>query len=241
MQKIIINKKYYGKIEIPQTKNSFRIFNTVKNQIAQNKLLNVNTIYSKNFQKKLTEHYQVGGSADEIEELEFYILLGETLHFKTEDAQVLKQKIEQVTDTAHVNLNISKRLTLLNKKRVKTSQKYLFWDIENFSNIPPMFFHLIEPYEIEDKDIYIAANPDSLYLYKAQWDAEFYDFSKSFDSFNFTKCDHGKDVADTVLLDNFKNLKVKNSDIYLMTYDRELKERFLKDLGQNNLYIMGKK
>jgi len=132
---------------------------------------------------------------------------------------------------------------LQNKKtKSKTKKSYLFWDIENFSNISPMFFQLIEPFEIGDENIYISCNPDSLYLFKSEWEADLYDFGKTFNSFNFTKCDHGKNVADGVLLKNFKDLKLQNADVYVMTYDRDLKDRFRQSCHEsNNLYLLERK
>ena len=105
-----------------------------------------------------------------------------------------------------------------------------------------MFFDIIEPFEIEDENIFISCNPDSLYLFKSQWEADFYDFGKTFNSFNFTKCDHGANVADGILLKNFESLNAVDSDIYLMTYDRELKQRFLDTChNSNNLYAFERK
>ncbi|MGB3961325.1 MAG: hypothetical protein WBK95_03760, partial [Sulfurimonas sp.] len=76
----------------------------------------------------------------------------------------------------------------------------------------------------------------------AEWEADLYDFGKTFNSFHFTKCDHGKNVADGVLLQNFIDLKAKNADIYLLTYDRELKERFKNAIDvSNNLYVLERK
>lgn len=77
-----------------------------------------------------------------------------------------------------------------------------------------MFNDIIEPLEIQDENIYVSYNPD------------LFDFGKTFNSFNFTKCDHGKNVADGVLLNNFKELKIRDANIYVMTYDRELKDKF---------------
>lgn len=64
-------------------------------------------------------------------------------------------------------------------------------------------------------------------------------YSKTFNSFNFTKCEHGKNVADGVLLNNFKDLKARDANVYVMTYDKELKEKF-KDAchESNNLYAL---
>jgi hypothetical protein len=46
-------------------------------------------------------------------------------------------------------------------------------------------------------------------------------------------------VADGVLLDNFKQLHLRNADVYVMTFDRELKGLFI-DLSDrsNNLFMM---
>ncbi|MDF1882231.1 hypothetical protein JHD50_13130 [Sulfurimonas sp. MAG313] len=242
MKKIIINKKNYGNIELAPGKNAYNIFVNVIRAFKANENFSVKLLYS---DKKIQsfKNYQSGGCSKEVAELEMYMQMCELFNKNSEDAKALKQEIEFVNDNAYVNLNISKRLHLSNKKQPSnTKGAYLFWDIENFSNISPMFFHIIEPFEIEDEHIYVACNPDSLYLFKAEWEADLYDFSKTLNSFNFTKCDHGKNVADGVLLDYFKDLKPKNSDIYIITYDRELKELF-KDAchPSNNLYILDRK
>ena len=241
MKKIIINKKYYGKVELAATRNAYNIFVRVIRAFKANERFSVHLLYSPG-KIKTFEHYQSGGSGNELLELEMYIEMCEIFGMDSQDARDLKQKIELVNDHAHVNLNISKRLTLVNKDQATQSKKaYLFWDIENFSNVSPMFFHIIEPFEIDDENIYVACNPDSLYLFKAEWEADLYDFSKTLESFNFTKCDHGKNVADRVLLDNFKDLGPKEADVYIITYDRELKELFNEACHpSNNLYVLGK-
>ena len=242
LKKIIIHQKYYGDIELPKTKNSYNIFiNTIK-AFKKNANFNLNLLYSDKKIKSF-EHYQKGGCEKELQELEMYIQMCKLFNKPSSDAQALKQSIEFVNDNAYVNINIGKQLHLSNKKQAsKTDRSYLFWDIENFSNVSPMFSHIIEPYEIENKQIYIACNPDSLYLFKAEWEADLYDFSKTLNSFNFTKCDHGKNVADGVLLENFKDLKPKNANIYIITYDRELKELFKEACHEsNNLYILERK
>jgi len=239
MKKIIINKKYYGTIELARGKNGYDIFIRVIRAFKANEAFNVNLVYTDKKIKSF-DHYQRGGCVKEMDELQMYIELCEIFNKNSDDAQSLKQKIEFVNDNAYVNLNISKRLTLINKKQVsKTNTACLFWDIENFSNVSPMFSHIIEPFEIEDEAIYVSCNPDSLYLFKAEWEADLYDFGKTLQSFNFTKCDHGKNVADGVLLQNFKDLSPRNSDVYIITYDRELKELF-KDAchESNNLFIL---
>ena len=242
MKKIIINQKYYGQIELAQSRNAYNIFVRVIRAFKSNEKFSVNLLYTPK-QIKSFDQYKSGGCAHEIAELEMYIELCEIFNKSSDDAKNLKQHIELVNDNAYVNLNISKRLTLVNKKQAsKAQQACLFWDIENFSNVSPMFSHIIEPFEIEDEAIYVACNPDSLYLFKAEWEADLYDFGKTLQSFNFTKCDHGKNVADGVLLQNFKDLSPKNSDVYIITYDRELKELF-KDAchPSNNLYILDRK
>ena len=242
MKKIIINKKYYGKIELAQSRNAYNIFVRVIRVFKANEKFSVNLLYTPNKIKSF-DHYQSGGCTYEIAELQMYIELCEIFNKNSDDARDLKQHIEFVNDNAYVNLNISKRLTLTNKKQAtKTQRACLFWDIENFSNVSPMFSHIIEPFEIEDEAIYVACNPDSLYLFKAEWEADLYDFGKTLQSFNFTKCDHGKNVADGVLLQNFKDLSPKNSDVYIITYDRELKELFKEACHpSNNLYILDRK
>nr|MBC8237425.1 hypothetical protein [Candidatus Sulfurimonas ponti] len=103
------------------------------------------------------------------------------------------------------------------------------------------FNQIIEPYDIEDEHIFMAANPDSLYLKRAEWEANLYDYGKTLNSFNFIKCGHGKDVADTLLLENFQELNLKNANVFMLTFDRDLKERFSATThNSNNLYIMAK-
>ncbi len=241
MQKIIINNKDYGSIELPEIKEAKKIFERLISVWKKRQPIHIGYLLTRKRQHEL-KGYQKGGARDELALLEMFITLGEILRFKTTAAQKLKESIEHINDQAHVNLNISKRLELFNKKsESKTNKTYLFWDIENFSNVGPMFSHIIEPFEIEDEHIYISANPDSLYLFKREWEADLYDFGKTLNSFNFTKCDHGKNVADTVLLEDFKKLKLQNSTIYLVTYDREFKELFKNICHKsNNLYIIGK-
>ncbi len=242
MKKIIINKQHYGNIELPKSRNAYNQFIAVVRVFPTKNSINLRTIYT---QEKLDsfQSYQRGGFEYELEELDMFIELGRILNFTTKDAQKLKANLAFIKDDAHVHLSIAKSLKLFNKEKSGPSKrKYLFWDIENFSNISPMFFDIIEPYEIDDENIYISCNPDSLYLFKSEWEADLYDFSKTFNSFNFTKCDHGANVADGVLLNNFKDLKAQNADIYLMTYDRELKQRFTDICHKsNNLYAFERK
>jgi len=242
MKKVIINKKFYGNIELAPTKNAYNIFVRVIRAFKSREPFNVNLLYSPEKIKSF-DHYQPGGSEKELLELQMYTEMCEMFNKPSDDARDLKQRIEFVNDNAYVNLDISKRLTLFNKKQPsKVKRAYLFWDIENFSNVSPMFSHIIEPFEIEDEDIYVACNPDSLYLFKAEWEADLYDFSKTLNSFNFTKCDHGKNVADGVLLQNLKDLDPKEADVYIITYDRELKELFKSACHQsNNLFVLARK
>jgi len=242
MKKIIIDKKYYGKIGLPKTRNAYKFFVLLIKTFSSNEEITLKTIYSKKRLKSF-ETYQSHGCVNELLELDMFIELGAILKFDTHEAKKLKEQIEFVNDNAHVNLNISKHLILFNKKvPTKRKKAYLFWDIENFSNVSPIFFQIIEPFEIEDKNIYVSCNPDSLWLFKAEWEADLYDFGKTINSFNFTKCDHGKNVADGVLLKNFEDIDQRESDIYLMTYDRELKERFRDSCHEsNNLYVLKRK
>jgi len=242
MYKIFINNKFRGNIELPDTKDARQILNRVKKIYTTRVPLTIDVLFKENKLKQL-KSYQKGGANEELLNLDFYIQLGKVLNFTTADAKELKNYIELVNDTAHNNFNITKRIKLINKKnRSNTSGNFLFWDIENFSSILSIFTDLIEPHSIEDHNIYLAANPDSLYLKKAEWEANLRDFDKTLTSFNFTKCDHGKNVADDVLLQNFKELQPRNSDVYVMTFDAELKERFNEVChNSNNLYMMSVK
>lgn len=240
-QPIYIEKKFRGFVDFPDTKEAREIFFRTKQAYANHMPMSVKLLFSDAKLKRL-EKYQKGGSANELDNLDFYIQLGELLNFNTKDAQELKKSILFINDNAHVHFNITKRIKLLNKsKKSKTNQRYLFWDIENFSIISSIFNDIIEPHNIKDKNIFMAANPASLYLKKAEWEANLYDYGKTLNSFNFVKCEHGKDVADDVLLEECKRLKLKNSDVYILTYDRELKERFSEIIHEsNNLFILGK-
>ncbi len=239
MKKIIINKKYYGKVELAESKNAYQQFVAIVRAFTANEEITLRTIYSakrlKSFKASRTASYRYT-----LLELDMYIEMGKILKYPVDEATKLKDTIEFLNDNAHVNLNISDNLVIFNKQApTKTKRSYLFWDIENFSNVSPMFSHVIEPFEIEDENIYISCNPDSLWLFKAEWEADLYDFGKTLNSFNFTKCDHGKNVADGVLLKNFEDLNPKESDVYVMTYDRDLKDRFKNSChSSNNLYVM---
>lgn len=241
VQKIIINQKYFGSIELENTEEAKRLFAKVKRAFGEGKSINIGIIFP-SYKLKALENYQKGGSRGELADIELYIELGKVLKFDTTDAQKLKNKIELINDIAHNHYNISKRLTLINKsKATQNCGDYLFWDIENFSNIGSLFNDVIEKFDIPDNRIYVAANPDSLYLYKSQWEADLYDYKKTLQSFNFTKCDHGKNVADDILLGHFQRLALKNANVYLMTFDRELKERFVAECHpSNNLFILEK-
>ena len=241
MAKIFIAKRYVGDVVLPQTKDAKRIVAKVTSIYPSRETLNINVLFGKNRVAKLNR-YQKGGAREELENLELYIELGRVLGFTTADAKQLKNSVELVNDTAYTHFNITKRVSLINKKhKSQCEASYLFWDIENFSNISSIFNDLIEPFEIEDEHIYLAANPDSLYLKKREWEANLYDYGKSLNSFNFTKCEHGKNVADDLLLHTFESLGLKNCNVYIMTFDRELKERFQEVCHQsNNLYIMNK-
>ena len=241
MIKVSIEHKFRGNIELPDNRYAKDVFFRVKQAYANHEKMSVSLVFTKNKLHSL-KTYQKGSAVDELENLDLYIQLGKILTFKTDDAQKLKNSILITNDTAHSNFNIKKRVKLANKKyKSKTDKSYMFWDIENFSSISSIFNDLIEPFNIEDENIYLAANPDSLYLKRNEWEANLYDYGKTLNSFNFTKCDHGKNVADDVLLEQYIELNLKNSNIYMMTFDRELKERFVEATHQsNNLFIMGR-
>ncbi|MCF6331375.1 MAG: hypothetical protein L3I99_07520 [Sulfurimonas sp.] len=241
MTKITIEYKHRGSIEIPDNRYAKDIFFRVKQAYANHEKMSINLVFSINKLQYL-KSYTKGGAEDELINLDFYIKLGEILGFRTDDALKLKNSIYLINDSAHSNFNITKRVKLVNKKKkTKTNKSFMFWDIENFSSISSIFSDLIEPFDIADENIFLAANPDSLYLKKTEWEANLYDYGKTLNSFNFTKCDHGKNVADDVLLEKFIQMKLKNSDIYMMTFDRELKERFIEATHEScNLFIMGK-
>lgn len=240
-QKIFIEHKYRGTVEVPSNRYAKDLFFRVKQAYANHEEMSTLLIFPPNKLKAL-QSYQKGAAQEELENIDFYIALGEILGFQTQDAQKLKQSILFINDKAHVNFNITKRIKLINKqKKSHAKNAYLFWDIENFSNIASVFNEIIEPFTIKDSHIYLAANPDSLYLKRSEWEANLFDYGKTLNSFEFIKCDHGKNVADDVLLGAFEALRAKESDIYLLTFDRELKERFKAATHpSNNLYIMQK-
>jgi len=240
-QQISIEHKYRGSIILPDNTEAKNVFFRTKQAYANHEKMGVHILFSKSKLAKL-KRYQKGSSEIELENLQLYIEMGEILGFKTEDAQKLKNSILFTNDSAHTSFNITKRLKLINKKhKTKTTKNYLFWDIENFSSISSIFNDIIDKYEIADKFIYMAANPDSLYLKRAEWEANLYDYGKTLDSFNFIKCDHGKNVADDILLNEFIRAKVTNANVFILTFDRELKERFAETTDKsNNLFILGK-
>ena len=126
MKKIIINKKYYGKIELAKTRNAYKVFVAVVKAFSANEKISIKTIYP---QKKIDSfaHYQNGGCEYELLEIDMFIELGKLLKFSTDDAQKLKKEIEFVNDNAHVNLPISKSLKLFNKETPTPCKKnYLF-------------------------------------------------------------------------------------------------------------------
>lgn len=238
---IYIERKYRGKITFPQSKEAKNIFFRVKQAYANHEEMGVHLLFSSKKLQKL-KTYQKGSSQEELELIDFYLQLGKILKFSTEDAQKLKNSIIFTNDNAHASYNITKRLTLINKKKKSSLKKSeLFWDIENFSTISSIFSDVIEPYSIADAHIHLAANPDSLYLKRAEWEANLFDYGKRLESFDFVKCEHGKNVADDVLLEKFKKAKLKNTNVFILTFDRELKERFLEVTHEsNNLFILSK-
>lgn len=241
MKNIIIGEEVVGAVEMPETPNAYKVFHAVRKAYEEKKPITPALLLSKEKIASL-RHYQKGGAQNELAELELVLEMGKVLGFDTSEVAALKTQIELTNDNAHVKLNISKRLKLLNKgRRSKTRSTYLFWDIENFSSVGPMFTHVIEKFKVSDDHIYLAANPDSLYLKRREWEAELYDYGKRLESFHFTICDHGKNVADDVLLEAFESMRLRQADVFIMTYDRELKERFQAACHpSNNLYILGK-
>lgn len=240
-QKISIEHKYRGSIELPDNAEAKNVFFRTKQAYANHEKMSVNILFSSTQLVKL-KRYQKGSSETELENLNLYIEMGEILGFNAADAQKLKNSILFTNDSAHTSFNITKRLKLINKnKKSKASQSFLFWDIENFSSISSIFNDIIEKYDIDDDNVFLAANPDSLYLKRAEWEANLFDYGKTLNSFNFIKCDHGKNVADDVLLQEFTNAKLTNANVFILTFDRELKERFTDVTHtSNNLFIMGK-
>ena len=240
-QKISIEYKYRGSLELPQNHEAKNVFFRTKQAYANHEKMSVKLLFSQEKLKKLKK-YQKGASEVELENLKLYIEMGEILGFNSDDAVKLRNSILFINDSAHSNFNITKRLKLINKKRkTKAEKSYLFWDIENFSSISSIFNDIIEPYDIDDADIVLAANPDSLYLKKAEWEANLYDYGKTLQSFDFIKCDHGKNVADDLLLEKFVSANLTHANVFILTFDRELKERFA-EVGDksNNIFIMGK-
>jgi len=241
IKKIFIENKYRGSVAFPDTKEAKDIFLRVKQAYANHEKMSVTLVFSKSKLAKLKK-YQKGSAVHELQNLDFYLELAKILDFQTKDAQKLKESILFTNDRAYSNFNITKRLKLINKQhKSKVDKSYLFWDIENFSSISSIFSDIIEKYDISDERIFLAANPDSLYLKKAEWEANLYDYGKTLQSFNFIKCSHGKNVADDILLQEFQNAKLKNKNVFILTFDRELKERFTEATDEsNNLFIMSK-
>jgi len=240
-QKVSIEHKFRGTIELPDNSEAKNVFFRTKQAYANHEKMGITVVFSKAKLAKLRK-YQKGSSQEELENLDLYIQLGKILNFDTKDAIKLKNSILFINDHAHTNFNITKRLKLINKKQKgKANKSYLFWDIENFSSISSIFNDIIDKYKIEDENIFMAANPDSLYLKRAEWEANLYDYGKTLNSFNFVKCAHGKNVADDVLLNSFKEKQLTNANVFILTFDRELKERFTEVThASNNLFIMGK-
>lgn len=240
MKKIVINKKVYGSIDLPKGKNAYDTFIKIIKHYKSKNGFYVGVLFSQEELDSFKEYHR--GVDKALERIEIYIQMSKILDYTAADVKKLKKELEFLKDSAFAHLDISSGLKLINKKSATAAKSaYLFWDIENFSNVAPTFNHIIEPKELRDENIYIVANPDSLYLFRAEWEADLYDYSKTLNSFNFQVCEHGKNVADTVLVERFKELQLKNCDIYILTYDRELKERFKEASdGSNNLYILEK-
>ena len=130
-QKISIEHKYRGSIELPDNVEAKNVFFRAKQAYANHEKMSVKLIFSM-YQLKKLKSYTRGGAQDELENLDLYIELADILNFDSSDAQKLKNSILFLNDNAHSNFNITKRIKLINKKhKTKTNSSYLFWDIEN--------------------------------------------------------------------------------------------------------------
>ena len=126
MQKVFIGRKYVGSITLPDTKEAKQLFHRIQKMYTSRESLSIRTLFSATHLAKL-KSYQKGGAREELENLEMYIDLGKIMGFATADAKQLKNSIELVNDTAHTHFNITKRVTLINKKqKSKTEKNYLF-------------------------------------------------------------------------------------------------------------------
>ena len=110
-QKISIEHKYRGSIELPDNVEAKNIFFRTKQAYANHEKMGVQILFSKSKLAKL-KRYQKGSSEDELENLDFYIEMGEILDFNTEDAKKLKNAILFTNDSAHTSFNIPKDLNL---------------------------------------------------------------------------------------------------------------------------------
>ena len=128
-QKVSIEHKYRGSVELPDNKDAKDVFFRTKQAYANHEKMSIKLVFTAAKLKKLRS-YQKGGAEDELENLDLYIELGEILDFNTQDAQKIKQSIQLTNDSAHTHFNITKRLKLINKKqKSKATSNYLFWDI----------------------------------------------------------------------------------------------------------------
>ncbi len=124
IKKVIINKKYYGSIELAKTRNAYSIFVSVIRAYKANEYMSLRTIYSEEKLKSF-ESYKSGGFEYEMQELDMYIELSKVLDFTSADAKKLKEQMQFVKDDAFVHLDISKNLVLFNKKKQKQSSKVI--------------------------------------------------------------------------------------------------------------------
>ena len=75
-QKVSIEYKYRGSVELPDNKNAKDIFFRTKQAYANHEKMSIKLVFSKSKLQKL-KSYQKGGSEDELQNLDFYIELGE--------------------------------------------------------------------------------------------------------------------------------------------------------------------
>ena len=155
MKNIIIGDEVKGSVAVPEMANAYTVFHAIKKAYAEKRPVTLKLLFSTEKIKSLG-HYQKGGAQAELAELQLFIDMGRVLGYDTAEAEALRLQIELTNDNAHVHLNISKRTKLLNKQRPgRTRSTYLFWDIENFGPVGPMFSHIIEKFRISDDHVFL--------------------------------------------------------------------------------------
>ena len=102
-QKISIEHKFRGSIELPDNVEAKNVFFRTKQAYANHEKMGVHILFSKAKLSKL-KRYQKGSSEAELENIDLYIEMGEILGFNTDDAQKVKNSILFTNDSAHTNL-----------------------------------------------------------------------------------------------------------------------------------------